>query len=331
MRKQFQAIALAAFVLTAVAGGAVQSQAADIDWKGYTYSPATQTVYKGLEEMLKKLEAETDGKIAVKFNGGGSLPIKAKNITQAVGDGVVDFASDAFYTGNVPIGGIAFLPGLFLNEQDLAKATPILMPYIQKALAKRGVELLGSYHYPLQVMWSRNDLTSLDGLKGQKVRVSSGEQGEFVKRFGGIPVTMGSSEIAPAMQRGILDAVITAASGGARRIKDLVKSTYQMGPNLHFSLIIANKESFDALPADVQAKIRSLAAETGAWINKTLKREEVEFTAKYAAEGIAVHQASQSDQQALVNTMKPYWSEWAKEKGGDAEAALAEIRNVLGR
>ncbi len=331
MRNSMRTVALAATIAFGVFFASTMVDAADTNWKGYTYSPATQTVYKGLAAMLQKFEAEVGGKVSVKFNGGGSLPIKAKNITQAVGDGVIDFASDAFYTGNLPIGGIAFLPGLFLNEKDLDKATPIIMPYLQKALADRGIELLGSYHYPLQVLWSNGSLTSLSGLKGKKVRVSSAEQGEFVKRFGGVPVTMGSSEIAPAMQRGILDVVITASSGGARRIKDLVKSTYRIGPNLHFSLIIANKKSFDALPRDAQEKLKRLSAETGAWINKTLKQEEIDFTAKYEKTGIKVHQPSKSDEQALVKTMTPYWSEWAAKRGGPAAEALAKVRKALDR
>ena len=59
-----------------------------------------------------------------------------------------------------------------------------MKPYIDKAYDKLGATVLTTYYFPLQFAWSTKKLGSLDDFKGQKIRATSPEQIEFLKRFG---------------------------------------------------------------------------------------------------------------------------------------------------
>ena len=48
----------------------------------------------------------------------------------------------------------------------------MLRPYLVKAFADKGSSVLADYTYPLQVMWGKKKLTSLEDIKGMKLRVA---------------------------------------------------------------------------------------------------------------------------------------------------------------
>ena len=71
------------------------------------------------------------------------------------------------------------LPMLLLSVADMLKAMAILRPYLDHDYAQKGILVLGQYTYPFQVIWGRKKITSLDDIKGLKLRVTSVEEGEF--------------------------------------------------------------------------------------------------------------------------------------------------------
>lgn len=301
-------------------------------WTAYTYNPvATVPPAKSLYKLGEDMEKGSNGQLVIKTHLGGSLPIQVTNITQAVSDNVVQFADDGFFQGNVPIGGVMRLPMLVNTPEEFARAGKVMLPYLEAAYAKKGVVILGYYAFPLQVAWSRRKLTSIEDLKGMKMRTTSPEQSEFVRRFGGIPVTLGAPEVPSALDRGIVEGVFTAASGGGRIWKDLLKYCYDIGPNYFDSLLIANKEAFDKLSPDTQAKLRTAAAEAAAWNTQELAKDEGEVRAQLKAAGMTFTPVNPADVKAGIDKLQPYWDEWAKPRGPDAVAALGKVRALLGR
>ena len=308
-------------------GGAALAQT---QWSAYTHSPAaTLATPRGVQRLSEAMEREAG--IRIQLHIGGSLPISTQNITQAVSDGVIQFGDDGFFQGNIPIGGLTRLPMLLTTADEMEQAVAIMKPYLTAAYAKKGVVFLAHYYYPIQSAWSRKKMASLDDMRGAKMRVSSPEQGEFVRAFGGVPVTVQPSEVPSALERGVVDGVFTAAAGGGRIWKDLLKTQYGLGPNFFDGVLIVNKDVFDKLTPSTQAKLRQHATEAARWITEELKREETEHSAKLAAEGIVMTPAKAADSQEGLKRLAPYWDTWAKSKGPDAVEALKKIRAAVKR
>jgi TRAP-type transport system periplasmic protein len=319
---------LAAIAIACGAGAAK----AETTWEAYTYNPvATVAAVRGMARIIDETERATDGALKMKLHLGGSLQINATNITQAVADNIIQFADDGFFTGNIPVGGVMRLPMLIRTDEEYLKAARIVSGFMAKAYEKKGIVLLGDYTYPLQVPFTRKPLTSLAEFKGQKLRVTSPEQGEFLRRFGGSSVTMQPSEVPSSLDRGVIDGAFTASSGAGYVWRDLVKYNYRFGLNFVNAMIIVNKEAFDALTPDTQAKLRRIVAEVTPWTMATMQHEEAELTDKMAAGGVIVTQAKPEDLAEAQGKMEPYWNEWAKAHGPGAVEALKQIRAALGR
>jgi TRAP-type transport system periplasmic protein len=301
-------------------------------WNAYTYTPAaTLAPARGLARIAEGIDKATGGALKIKVHLGGSLPIGASDISNALSDNVVQLGDDGFFHGNLPVTGILRLPMLISTPEEFAKAVAIMRPYFEQAYAAKGVVLLAQYYYPLQVAWSRAPLASLADMKGRKFRVTSPEQGEFVRRLGGTPVTLGASEVPSALDRGVVDGVFTASSGGGRIWKDLLKSSYRLGPNFFDASIAVNKAALEKLAPDVQAKLLALVAETAPSITSELRNDEGTATQQLAAGGVAMTEAKAEDVESARKLLAPYWDEWAKGRGSEAVAALGKVRAVLGR
>ena len=303
-----------------------------VTWTAYTYAPvATLAPAQAMARIAEKIEAASGGELAMRWHLGGALPIQANNVSQAVADNVVQFGDDGFYQGNVPIGGVLRLPMLITSTAEFEKAQAIMRPYIVAAYAKKGMAVLGDYYFPLQVPFSSKKFTSLDDMKGQKMRVTSPEQAEFVKRFGGSPVTIGPAEVPSALDRGVVDGVFTASSGGGKIWKDLLKYNYRMGPNYFDSLFVVNKEAWDKLSPKAQGALKAMVEAECPVITRQLSGEEDEETAKMKAGGMVITAGNPQDRVVGAAKMASFWDAWAKSRGADTVEALQKVRAALGR
>jgi len=301
-------------------------------WDFYVYNAvSTVAAVKGLNTVIEQIDKETAGELTIRLHLGGSLPINTTTITQAVSDDVVQMGDDGYFLGNVPIGGVLRLPMLIRTLEEYRKAAAIMAPYLEKAFEKKGIIVLGQYLYPFQVGFSSKKLTSLADIKGQKIRVTSPEQGEFIKRLGGIPVTIGAPEVPSALDRSVVDGVLTASTGGGNVWKDLLKFNYRLGINYFNSVVIVNKERFAKLSPEVQAKVRKIVDANMPLITKAMEDEEEGLTRKFAEGGMTITQEQPADVDAGMKVISAYWDEWAKSKGPDAVAALKQVRAALGR
>jgi TRAP-type C4-dicarboxylate transport system substrate-binding protein len=323
--------AIAGFALALLSASAGPVVAAE-KWDFYVYNPvSTVAAVRGLNTAIAQIEKETGGELSIRLHLGGSLPINTTTITQAVSDDVVQMGDDGYFLGNVPIGGVLRLPLLLRTLEDYEKAADIMNPYLEKAFEKKGLLVLGQYLYPFQVAFSSKKLTSIADIKGQKIRVTSPEQSEFIKRLGGIPVTIGAPQVPSALDRGVVDGVLTASSGGGNTWKDLLKYNYRLGINYFNSVVIVNKDRFAKLSPDVQGKVRKIIADNMPLITKAMEGEEDDLTRKFADGGMTVTKEDPQDIEAGTKLISPYWEEWAKTQGPDAIAALKQVRAAIGR
>jgi TRAP-type C4-dicarboxylate transport system substrate-binding protein len=320
--------ALAAALLLSIAA---QARSATV-WECYVYNPvASLPSVQGVARLIESVKQQTNGELEINLHLGGSLPIKATDITAAVGDNVVQLADDGFATGTIPITAVLRLPMLLQSYQELDKAMAILRPHLDDAYSKRGIVVLGQYSYPFQVIWGKKKITSLADIKGLKLRVTSVEQGEFIRRFGGISLPLGSPDVAAALDRGVVEGVLTASSGGGLTWHDLLKYRYGFPTSYVNSTIVVNREAFEKLPPPTQQILRDAAAESVNWATTEMKRVEDEVTARFGKEGMILTAATPEDIQDATDKMRPYWDEWTTKHSAEAVAILREIRAAIGR
>ncbi len=326
--------ATASAVATASIGlllaAAVPARAAE-QWNFYMHQSAPNfATSRGAKLFTEEIDKATNGEFKVRLHLAGTLQISASNITQAVGENVVQVGDDLFNSGNITVAGIPRLPMLIQSYEDFAKADAVLKPYLEKAFGQKGSTVLSSYTYPMQVIWGRKKLTSLDDIKGMKLRVAQPEQGEFVRRFGGTSITMSAPEVPSALDRGVVEGIFTAGVGTVLW-KDLLKYGYMLVVNVNNSYFIANTDAYRKLSPGLQGALRKVAEDTARWNQDTMKKEEAESQGTLSAAGYTLTDAKPEEITRATDALKPYWDEWAKSRGPDTVEALAKVRAALNR
>ena len=331
LSRMFSRAAAAVFCLALLLLLMGERPSAAEEWNFYMHQSAPNfATSRGAQRFTEEIDKATNGELKVHLHLAGTLQINASNITQAVGENVVQIGDDLFNSGNVPVAGIPRLPMLVQSYDDFAKADAVLRPYIEKSFGDKGTTVLASYTYPLQFIWGRKKIETLDDIKGLKLRVAQPEQGEFVRRFGGTSITMSAPEVPSALDRGVVDGIFTAGVG-AVLWKDLLKYGYVLIVNVNNSYFIANTDAFRKLSPDLQAKLRAVAQDSARWDQETMQKEEADSVQVLTAAGYVFTKAKPEEIVRAVDTMKPYWDEWAKARGPDVVEALAKVRTALGR
>jgi TRAP-type C4-dicarboxylate transport system substrate-binding protein len=329
-----QRIVLAAVITASALSFGGSASAAEL-WQGYTYLPSAANVeVKYLEEAAKVIGEATRGQIRIRVTPGGGLPIKADDIAQAIADDVIQYGQgSANMVAFSPISGLARVPGLYANMDEYRKAAEILTPYIKRELESKGIVLLGQYDYPEQTLFGATDkLQSINEMKGLKVRVSTPSQAAVISALGGVPITVATPEVAPALQQGRVDAVITANAGGGRLWIDMLKVNYRLVINYSYGMFLVNKKRFDALPADQKAAVARISAEAAGNVTRDMVGQETDLRQGFARDkGMKVAEASAADIREVVRVSGPIWEDEARKAGPDGLKVLAEIRRVLGK
>lgn len=302
------------------------------DWTGYTYSSvSTTSAVKGMKRIADQVKTVTNNELAIKLHLGKTLAIASSDITQAVGDGVIEFAADFFYSGNVPIARVLNLPMLIENDEEWAKAYTAMKPVLVKAFAKQGVVMLGGYRYPEQTIFSTFKIDSLADLSGHKIRVTSPEQGKFVKEFDGAPITLSGSEVPTSLERGLIEGVLTASAGGAKKWHEFLPYNYRFSVNYGNSIIIANAEAFAALDATHQQALRDIVAKEGPTITASFLVDEENQKILQSKAGMTLTDVTGGDTEIAREKLAPYWNTWAKENGPEYEVALKLVLEAIGK
>lgn len=321
-------------LIAGIIGAGMLSYAGDAGaevWQSYSFSTGQSENFH-MQAIAKRVEEATDGKIRIHHTQGGGLPISGNDVQQAIAEDIVQFGqAGGGAVSFVPIFGLSRIPGLYETSQEFATAVKLLEPYFDKDFGEKGVTVLCTFLFPQQTIFSRQEIASLDDLNGLRVRVTSPEQALIVKAEGGIPVTLVSSDVPPALQQGAVDAVLTAGSGGARIWADMLTHNYRVPINWSQGFVLVNQDRFKALDADTQASIRQISREECQGMTDDLLGSEAEVMEHLAAEGLVVTEARPEDLERLREVSSKLWEDYAARIGDDGVAALAEIRQALGR
>ncbi|MCB1398695.1 MAG: TRAP transporter substrate-binding protein DctP [Rhodobacteraceae bacterium] len=302
------------------------------EWTAYTYSSVSTTAaVKGMNRIAERVAEETGSDLTIELHLGKTLQIASSDITQAVGDGVVDFAADFFFSGNVPLARVLNLPMLIENDDEWAKAYAAMEPALVEAFGEQGVVLLGGYRYPEQTIFTTFEIDGLDDLNGHKIRVTSPEQGKFIEEFGGAPITLSGSDVPTSLERGVIEGVLTASAGGAKNWHEFLPYNYRFSVNYGNSMIIANADAFEALSEETQATLRKIVAEEGPATTAEFTEDEGVQMKSQAEAGMTIVQAADGDADAARAKLTPFWEAWAKENGPEYEAALQAVREAIGK
>jgi TRAP-type C4-dicarboxylate transport system substrate-binding protein len=218
--------------------------------------------YTKLEEPFwrERIEALSHGRIQATIQPFDRSGFRGEEMLPLMRLGVIPFGTALLgvAAADEPELNAVDLPGVNPDFATLQSTLNLSRPHIRQILEERyGIELLGLYAYPAQVLFCTAAFRGLDDLRGRRVRTSSVAQSNLISAVGGVPVRTPFAGIVDAVKAGTLDCAITGTlSGNEIGLTDVTKYIHSMAINWGVSLFGANRAVWNGLPGDVRESLR---------------------------------------------------------------------------
>ncbi len=281
-----------------------------------------------VRQFVEDVKKATGGQLEINVHTNGSL-IKHPDILRAVSTGQVaigefllgQFGNEepVFNADNVP-----FLAVGFDNAWKLYQAQKSIL---QKKLEGRGMTLLYSVAWPGQGIYSKDELKSIDDLKGAKMRTYSPMTARLVELLGASPLTIQVPEVPQAFATGTMTAMVTSsATGASTKAWEFVKNYYTTSAWHPKNVVVVNTRAFQGL-TDAQKKAvtdAAAAAEKRGW--ELARARETNANKLLADNGMAVRTPTPAMMASLSKIGDTISGEWLKSAGADGEAIVKAYR-----
>jgi TRAP-type C4-dicarboxylate transport system substrate-binding protein len=214
------------------------------------------------EPFWRRRVAEiTGGRVVAEIAPFDRSGIRGQEMLQLMRLGVVPFGTVILPIASTeePEFNAVDLPALSPDMATLRRTVGAFRPYLESLLRQRyGIELLGVYTYPAQVIFCSRPFTGLGDLRGRRVRTSSVSQSELIQALGGTGVVTPFAEIVPAFRAGTVECAITGTlSGHAIGLFEVTSHVHTMALSWGLSVFGANAGAWAALPAELQQQLRA--------------------------------------------------------------------------
>ncbi len=275
-------------------------------------------------EFANDVKQATHGELEIVVHSGASL-IKHPEIARAVRTQQVPIG-EVFIgmLGNSdPVYKLDNIPFLATNFEQAKALYAASKSTIENKLAKDGMMLLYSVPWPPQGIYSKQPITSIDDLKGGKMRAYSPTLSRLSVLLGATPTTVQTVEIPQAFSTGIIDMMITSPTTGvSSQAWDYLANYTDVQAWIPKNMVIVNQRAFKRLPNEVQNALLAMAdkAEKRGWA--MAEKETVEKTQALADNGITVTKPSAELMSSLKAVGDVMAKEWAEEAGAEGKAIL---------
>ena len=312
------AMAALLFALTGTGATAADQKmifkASDVHPEGY---PTVQAV----EDMGKKLEAATGGRLGIQMYASMQLGGEKEAIEQAqVG---------ALQLARVSVGALGpvvdelnvfNLPFLFRSTEHMEKVIdgPIGQELLDKVSNNPNTRLIGLAWMDAgarNVYDTKKPIKSIDDLKGLKVRVMGNPMFvDMMNALGGNGVAMGYDQVFSALQTGVVDGAENNPPSFVFDNHYQVAKYYTLTEHLIVpEILVFSRTTWDALSKDDQALIKKLAREAQLEERQLWKKVEDEAMAKMKASGIEI--VAVEDKAPYQAAVKPVWDKYGAKYG----------------
>lgn len=315
--------------------GTRPAHAAEFELKYATGQDPTHPVNIRAKQAHDRIREATSGRVDIKLFPANQLGSDTDLLTQ-VRNGSVDFfnLSSLILATFVPVSGITSVGFAFKNYDDVWKAMDgELGAHIRAEIAKTPIMTVskiwdnGFRH----ITSSGREIKTAADLKGFKMRVPAAPAlTSLFQALEAAPSPINFNEVYTALQTKVVEgqenplAIISTA-----RLYEVQKSCSLTGHVWDGYWVLANKRSFQKLPADLQQIIQRELDKSATEQRADIAKLSGTLTTDLKAKGVNIITVAQDDfRKKLAST--PFYSEWKTKYGATAWDLLEKVSGKLG-
>lgn len=326
-------VAIFSLVLT-ISGEAADPRLAKVTWQLPTTEASHEDwTVKAIDGFAEAVAKRTGDNFKIVVTLGGELGIKREELPRALASGRIQAASlpAGHVAGTFPFLNVYGLPFLISSLEDGLKVSGAVQPITEREFKKLGIAPIAFFVMTPVGLWSRTEIKDLSALNNLKVRAWDESTSDIVKALGGIPVIMPVTEVYTALQRGVIQAVLTGAPAMLNvSAQELCKFGYLVNLAPACVYLAYNIKAFEALPKEYQDILLEEAKKFEKQMVEIQPIEDNRSLEKMRKAGVALITPKADEMSRVKEKVKPLWQKWADRNGPIAAEAMKAATAALG-
>ncbi len=305
---------------------------AETTFKIATIAPDGTTWMKEMRAGADAVEAQTQGRVKLKFYPGGIMGndasvLRKMRIGQLQGAAITGNSLSEIY----PDAQLYSLPLLFRNYAEVDYVRAKMDPILRKGLEDVGMVPIGFSEGGFAYLFSQRSVTSQDELKKCKIWIPENDPVNSMafETAGVTPVPLPFADVYTGLQTGLLDTAVTLPTAAiAFQWHTKLTTLTDLPLSYIVGMLVINKKSFDKLsPADREV-VRKTMATAFERLNKLNREDNDSARAALKKQGIEFNTLSVEE--------RTRWQKFAdeailklKDRGVYTPELLDELRGYL--
>lgn len=329
------AILILSFVAVGCGGDKVKTGNESVEWLANSVWPLTNQQSVGLIEFADLVGEATEGKLNIRVETGGALGYSGPELLRAVKDGLVPVSDmlTSGVAGDEPLFGIVTLPFLIQNFEEGKLLNDIARPYFDEvAETKWNQKILYIAPWPAAGVWSKDEITSVEGMKGLKTRTYDENGALFMEAAGATPYPLPFSEVYSSLATGVIDSVLTSTPTAVDgKFWEVLDYYAPVSITMATDLVTVNLTEFNKLDAATQEIVLAKAQEVEDMMWEAVAAQDKEMEKISNDNGITTVEPSQEFLAELAEITEHIREDWLRNAPEEAREIVAAFNKEVGR
>jgi TRAP-type C4-dicarboxylate transport system substrate-binding protein len=276
------------------------------------YVPGTPAANQG--ELLGTMISDaTKGRVTITYYHAESLG-KVADFLNLLNGGVTDIVN--ITPGNFPdqfdIETYLEIPMLGINSREARSEVTWACYDKGYFTGLTNYKVMGFNPTPTFNLWLKKKITTVDELKGLKIRAADAPTRKLIELAGGTPVAMSGSQVYEALRTGLLDGTNTADEQALQsKFYEVLKyGVYQPKTNIGCVMLIMNKDAWNRLPKDLQKTVDKAIENYKTEFLSSVKPGDEEYATKLKENGMELYSLSSTEAAKLIAFGAPLKNDW---------------------
>ncbi|EHK82477.1 C4-dicarboxylate TRAP transporter substrate-binding protein [Saccharomonospora azurea] len=319
-----------ALVLSGCGGIASSGEGRSVELKAASLLPPNGSQSDMIQWFMDELEKRTGGEVETEVVHGGAL-LSGTDVLPGMKQGRAEAGQivPAYFPAELPLNNVNMVPmagadqaARLLAFQDLADGNDDFAAEFER----NGLHLIGYLPNASSTVAFNREVTSLDDVRGAKLRIPSQPQSVVWEELGAEPVFMASEEVYEAVERNIVDGVTfpmdTQVANGITEVAKYMAPDIGQNGGAIFAI---SQTVYDRLSDDVKAVIDELKGEWYAKTAELLTEYEQQACEKFTAAGGTVVLWDDDEQKTIASaTEKLATDVWQTEAAKSVDRSAVE-------
>jgi len=310
-----------------ILGSTLDLSAGKATWHMPTAYPMSNYQSQTAQRFADEVLSCTKGDLNIVVHAGGAL-FKGHEIKRAVRTGQAPIGERLLsaHSNEHAMFAVDSIPFVASSFEDAHRLWRIARPAMAELLDSENLVLLYAVVWPPQGIYFRDEVTSVEEVRGMKFRAYNATTARVAELAGMIAIQIEAAEMSQALATGVVSSFMASGSSGYdSKVWEHIDYYYDIKAWMPRNFVFANKDAFLSLSDESRACVLQSAGTAETYGNDRAVEMTTWYVEQLIAEGMNVVPPGAKLKAELTDIGQTLSSEWAERTGKKGEAILSEF------